>query len=312
MGNINNFNVSNNTTIFQRFFRRFGKQKYIFMLLIPGLIWYFLFKYVPLWYITTAFTNTGTTANPSFIGLANFKRLFLSPHFSRSFRNTLILSFYNLLFYFPLPIILALSMNELRHRFAKRTVQFVVYIPHFFSWVVVGGLFTMMLSPTDGIVNEMLKVVGNEPIYFMASRDWFRSVLISSQVWKDVGYGTVIYIAAISSIDMELYDAASVDGAGAWAKLWSITLPSIRSTIATVLLLTVSRIMQIFEQVIVMYNDSVMDVSDVLRTYAYREGLTNGDIGYATAIGLFTSVVSLVLILGCNLFSKRVLHEDIL
>jgi len=296
----------------QRFLVNFGKQKYVFMLLIPGLIWYIVFKYVPLWYISMAFTNTGTTANPVFIGLQNFKRLFLSPHFSRAFWNTLIISLYSLLFYFPLPILLALMMNEIRKQAFKRAVQMVVYIPHFFSWVVVGGLFTIMLSPENGIVNEVLKMLGHDSIYFMASNKWFRAVLVSSQIWKDVGYGTVIYIAAISSIDMELYDAAAVDGAGHWARMVNITLPSIRSTIATVLLLTVSRIMQIFEQVLVMFNDSVMDVADVLRTYAYREGIRNGDIGYATAIGLFTSIISLILIIGCNMFSKHILHEDIM
>ena len=297
---------------FTRLSRRFARQKYIFMLLIPGLIWFLLYKYWPLWYISMAFTNAGTAAVPKFIGMQNFTRLFLSPHFGRAFWNTLILSFYNLLFGFPMPILLALSMNELRRRFTKRAVQFTVYIPHFFSWVVVGGLFTMMLSPQNGIVNEIVKAAGYESIYFMASKDWFRSVLVTSSIWKDVGYNTVIYIAAISSIDMELYDAAAVDGAGAMARLWNITLPSIRSTIATVLLLTVSRIMQIFEQVLVMYNDSVMDVADVLRTYSYREGMKNGDIGYATAIGLFTSVISLILILGCNQFSKKVLQEEII
>lgn len=297
---------------FRKGLKLFSKQKYIFLVLAPGLIWFVLFKYAPLWYISMAFTDYGTTATPSFIGLENFTRLFLSPNFKRAFFNTLILSFYQIVFYFPMPIILALAMNEIRSKFFKRTVQFTVYIPYFFSWVVVGGLFTIMLSPQDGIVNEMIKAMGGEPIFFMASTKWFRTVLISSQLWKDVGYGTVIYVAAISTIDQELYDAASVDGAGYLAKTWHITLPSIRGTIATVLLLNISKVMQIFEQVLVMSNDSVKDVSDVLRTYSYYEGMQRGDIGYATAIGLFTSVISLILILGCNLFSKKVLKEEIL
>lgn len=284
------------------------------MLVVPGVIWFIVFKYYPLRFIINAFTNYGTVANPRFTGLANFQRLFLSPNFWRAFRNTLILSFYNIVFYFPIPIILALSLNELKNQFAKKAAQFVIYIPHFLSWVVVGGLFNMMLAPSDGIINKALISMGiiSEPIYFMASVKWFRSVLVGTEIWKSAGYGAVIYIAAISSIDTQLYDAAAVDGAGYWARTWHVTLPGIRNTIATVLLLTLSRVMQMFEQILVMYNSAVMDVSDVLRTFSYVEGLNRGNVGYATAIGLFTSIVSVLLILGCNLFSKKVLDEEII
>ena len=284
------------------------------MLVVPGVRWFIVFKYYPLRFIINAFTNYGTVANPRFTGLANFQRLFLSPNFWRAFRNTLILSFYKIVFYFPIPIILALSLNELKNQFAKKAAQFVIYIPHFLSWVVVGGLFNMMLAPSDGIINKALVSMGiiSEPIYFMASVKWFRSVLVGTEIWKSAGYGAVIYIAAISSIDTQLYDAAAVDGAGYWARTWHVTLPGIRNTIATVLLLTLSRVMQMFEQILVMYNSAVMDVSDVLRTFSYVEGLNRGNVGYATAIGLFTSIVSVLLILGCNLFSKKVLDEEII
>ena len=302
------------TSKWQLFLKRFAKQKYIFMLVIPGVIWFILFKYYPLRFIYNAFTNYGTVAHPRFTGLANFQRLFLSPNFWRVFRNTLILSFYNLIFYFPIPIILALSLNELKNHFAKKAAQFVIYIPHFLSWVVVGGLFNMMLAPSDGIINKVLVSTGilSEPIYFMASVKWFRTVLVGTEIWKSAGYGAVIYIAAISSIDTQLYDAAAVDGAGYWARTWHVTLPGIRNTIATVLLLTLARVMQMFEQILVMYNSAVMDVADVLRTFSYVEGLNRGNVGYATAIGLFTSIVSVILILGCNIFSKKVLDEEIL
>ena len=282
--------------------------------MVVGLVWYIIFKYYPLWFISKAFTNFGTVANARFTGLDNFRRLFLSPFFTRSFRNTLVLSFLNLLFYFPMPIIIALSLNELNSKFIKRTAQFVVYIPHFLSWVVVGGLFNIMLAPSDGIINKALLNMGiiDAPIYFMASAQWFRTVLVGTEVWKNAGYGAVIYIAAIAGVDRELYDAAAVDGAGRWKQTWHVTLPSIRSTIAVVLMLTVARILQIFEQVLVMDNTAVRDVSDVLRTFSYREGLNRGNIGFATAIGLFTSIVSLILIVGCNWFSKKVLDEEII
>jgi putative aldouronate transport system permease protein len=298
---------------FSGFAKRFGKQKYIFALLIVGLGWYIIFKYYPLWFITKAFTNYGTVANARFTGLANFRRLFVSPLFWRAFKNTLVLSFLNLIFYFPLPVIIALSLNELKSNFFKRTAQFIVYIPHFLSWVVVGGLFNIMLAPSDGIVNKILVGMGliNSPIYFMASTSWFRTVLVGTEIWKNAGYSAVIYIAAIAGVDHELYGAAAVDGAGHWRQIWHVTLPSIRNTIATVLILTVSRILQMFEQVLVMYNSAVMDVADVLRTFSFVEGLNRGNTGYATAIGLFTSVVSLLLIFGCNWFSKTVLDEEI-
>jgi putative aldouronate transport system permease protein len=296
------------------FIKRFNKQKYIFILLIAGLVWYIIFKYYPLWFISKAFTNYGTVAKPVFTGLANFQRLFSSPHFWRAFKNTLILSFLNLLIYFPIPIIIALSINGLKNKYFKRTTQFLVYIPHFLSWVVVGGVFNMLLAPTGGLVNKVLLELGviSSPIYFMASPKWFRSVLVGTEVWKSAGYGAVIYIAAIAGIDRQLYEAAAIDGASHWKQTWHVTLPSIRNTIATVLLLTVARILQIFDQVLIMYNSAVIDVADVLRTYSYMEGLNRGNIGYATAIGLFTSIVSLLLIVVCNWFSKTVLDEEIL
>lgn len=296
------------------FAKRFGRQKYIFAMLIIGLAWYIIFKYSPLWFVSNAFTNFGTVANPRFVGFDNFRRLFGSPLFTRAFFNTLILSALNLIFYFPIPIIIALSLNELSNKFFQRSAQFIVYAPYFLSWVVVGGLFNLMLSPSDGIVNQALVAVGviDEPIFFMASSDWFRAVLIGTEIWKNAGYGAVIYIAAIASVDRELYHAAAVDGAGRWAQMFHVTLPGIRGTIATVLFLTVARILQMFEQILVMSNAAVMNVADVLRTFSFNEGLMRGNIGYATSIDLFTSVVSVILIIGCNQFSKRVLKEEII
>ncbi|MCL6591081.1 MAG: ABC transporter permease subunit [Firmicutes bacterium] len=291
---------------------RLNQQKYILLLLVPGIIWYIIFSYMPMIGSYLAFTNTGLTANPTFIGFANFQRLFMSPDFWRAFKNTLIISAYYLVFYFPLPIILSLLINEFRKVMFKRFVQFVIYIPHFFSWAVVGSLFVMLLSPSSGAVNEIVKALGGEPIYFMVSPKWFRAILTTSHIWKDVGYGTVIYIATLATIDPGLYEAATVDGAGYWARLWHITLPGLRSTIAVVLLLQVANILRLFEQVLVMYSPAVYEVADVLNTYAYAEGLQNGNIGYATTISLFTSVVSLLLVFGANFLSKKTIKESIL
>ena len=288
------------------------RQRAVLLLLIPGVVWYLIFKYAPMAGAIAAFTDYGTRADISFIGLENFKQLFGSPGFWGAFRNTLLISLYNLLFYFPLPIILALLMNEILITRIKRVVQFVVYIPHFFSWVVIGAIFSMVLSPSNGFVNQIISAFGLEPQYFMVDPKWFRSVLVSSYIWRDVGYGTIIYIATISSIDEQLYDAATVDGSGYWGKLLYVTLPSLKSTIATVLLLTVARILLIFEQVLVMYVPPVYSVSEVLTTYSFTEGLLNGNIGYATAVSLFTAVISAVLVIGCNKASKKFLDESIL
>lgn len=291
---------------------RFKRQKAILVLLIPGIIWYLVFKYGPMLGSLYAFTDYGTKAATSFIGFDNFKQLFSSPGFLGAFRNTLLISMYNLIFYFPLPIVLALLMNEVLNKAFKRFIQFVVYIPHFFSWVVVGAIFALILSPSQGMVNALIKELGGKPIYFMALPQYFRAILVSSYIWRDVGYGTVIYIATLSTIDVQLYDAATVDGAGYWAKLRYITLPSLKGTIATVLLLTVARILLVFEQVLVMSRPTVLSVGEVLSTLAYTEGLQYGNIGYATAISLFTAVVSTILVIGCNQFSKKAFNESIL
>jgi putative aldouronate transport system permease protein len=290
--------------------KKFRRQKSILLLLIPGLIWYLIFKYAPMVGVLAAFTDYGTKANLSFIGLENFRQLFTSPDFWNAFRNTILISFYNMLFYFPLPIIIALLMNEIVMVKLKRIVQFIVYIPHFFSWVVVGAIFVMILSPSTGFINQLIVQFGGTSTYFMVSTKWFRSILVGSYIWRDVGYGTIIYIATISSIDVQLYDAATVDGAGYWGKLKYVTLPSMKTTIATVLLLTVARVLMIFEQVLVMQNPAVTSVSEVLNTYSYSQGLLSGNIGYATAISLFMAVISTILVVSTNKASQALLGES--
>ena len=288
------------------------RQRFLLLMILPGLIWYLIFKYLPMLGLGLAFTDYGFRANVSFVGFANFERLFSSSIFWRAFRNTLLLSFYNIVFYFPIPIILALLINELKSLFTKRFIQFLVYIPFFFSWVVVGTVFINLLSPAYGPVNLLIKAFGGEPIYFMADPDYFRGVLVVSYIWRQMGYGAVIFIAALTTVDPQLYEAAMIDGCGHWGRLLHITLPSIRSTIVTMLLLNLSYVLMIFEQVLVMYNAAVYDVSDVLQTYVYREGILSGDMGYSIAVGMFTSIVSLILVLSTNRISSKFLEEPIL
>jgi putative aldouronate transport system permease protein len=281
-------------------------------MVIPGMLWYIIFKYLPMAGLGLAFTDYGFRAKISFVGLDNFHRLISSAIFWNAFRNTLLISLANIIFYFPAPIIVALLINELNSLLTKRIIQFLVYIPYFFSWVVVGSIFAILLSPSSGLVNSIISALGGEPVYFMASTRHFRPVLVFSYIWRQMGYGAVIYVAALSTVEPELYEAATVDGAGRWSQLFHVTVPSIRSTIVTMLLLNLSHVLLIFEQVLVMYNAAVYDVADVLQTYVFREGVLQGDIGYSIAAGMFTSIISLVLVLFTNKISSKFLDEPIL
>ena len=291
---------------------RIKRQKYLLLMLLPGILWYVVFKYLPMLGLSLAFTDYGFKAKVSFIGLKNFKRLFSSTIFWNAFRNTLVISIMNIVFYFPVPLIVALMINELKSNRLKKGIQFLIYIPYFFSWVVVGSIFVNLLSPSTGPVNALIKALGNDPIYFMASPKHFRGVIVLSYIWRQMGYGAVIYIAALTTVDPQLYEAATIDGAGHWGRLVHVTLPSIRSTVVTMLLLNLSHVLMIFEQILVMYNAAVYDVADVLQTYVYREGVLNVDVGYSIAVGMFTSIISLILVLSTNKLSSVVLDETVL
>lgn len=291
---------------------RIKRQKYLLLMLLPGILWYVVFKYLPMLGLSLAFTDYGFKAKVSFIGLKNFRRLFSSTIFWNAFRNTLVISIMNIVFYFPVPLIVALMINELKSNRLKKGIQFLIYIPYFFSWVVVGSIFVNLLSPSTGPVNALIKALGNDPIYFMASPKHFRGVIVLSYIWRQMGYGAVIYIAALTTVDPQLYEAATIDGAGHWGRLVHVTLPSIRSTVVTMLLLNLSHVLMIFEQILVMYNAAVYDVADVLQTYVYREGVLNGDVGYSIAVGMFTSIISLILVLSTNKLSSVVLDETVL
>lgn len=288
------------------------RQRYLLLMLLPGILWFLIFKYCTYAGLGMAFTNYGFKKSVDFVGLRNFVRLFKSVAFWTAFKNTLIISICNMVFYFPVPIIIALMINELRHLRSKRAVQFMIYIPYFFSWVVVGTIFVNILSPSSGIVNQIIKAFGYDPIYFMADTNWFRFVLIASYIWRQMGYGAVIYVATLSTVDPQLYEAAAIDGCNKWRQVFAITLPSIKPTIITMLLLNLSHVLLIFEQIMVMYNASVYSVSDVLQTYTYREGILSGNIAYGTSISLFTGIVSLVLVMGTNWISKHFMEDSIL
>lgn len=293
----------------QKIVARFWKNRYLFLLLFPIVIWYILFRYVPIAGSVIAFKDYRYAKGiwgSAWVGLKYFRMLFQSPDFYRVIRNTLIISFYKLMFGFPAPIILALMLNEARSNAFKRTIQTVTYIPYFISWVVYGGLIATILSPTYGMINTVFKAMGLKPVFFMASLTLFRPLLVVTAIMKESGWGAIIYLAAIAGIDPRLYEAAIVDGANKWRQIWHITLPGIASTIVILLIIRIGYLLNVgFEQIFVMYNAAVYEVSDVIETYTYRVGILQGRFSFTTALGLFKSVIGFVLVIAANQVSKK-------
>jgi putative aldouronate transport system permease protein len=241
----------------------------------------------------------------SWIGFQQFRKLFSNPSFFSILRNTLLLNVYSLVFGFPAPIILALLINEVRSTLFKRINQSILYLPHFISWVVLAGIFIQMLSPSTGVINLVLTAVGMKPVYFMADTFWWPVVFIISGIWAGAGWGSIIYLAAISGIDPQLYEAARIDGANKLAQIWHITLPGIKNTIALLLILRMGSMMDVgFEHIFNLQNPAVYEVADVISTYVYRVGIQGAQYSYTTAIGLFQSAVSLVLVVCANKITR--------
>lgn len=297
--------------------REYKKSKYLFMMLIPGIVWYIIFHYGPLYGILLAFKDfsprLGILGSP-WVGLDHFKFLFFqSPDFMRIFRNTMLISCYHVIFGFPAPIILALLLNELRYSWFKRIAQTISYIPHFFSWVVLSGIIIVMLSPSEGPVNFLLKLMNMEPIYFLADTNYFRSTLVATGIWKEIGWGTIIYLAALSGIDPALYEAAVIDGASRRKQIWYITLPSMMPVITIMFILSLGGILNAgFDQIFNLYNPAVYEVADVIDTYVYRAGILGAQFGLTTAVGLFKNVIGIILVLSTNYVVKKMGQEGVL
>lgn len=289
----------------------FYRWRFFYFLAIPGLVWYFIFKYIPIYGVKYAFTNFGRSAEIQFIGLDNFKRLFSLPDFWRVLSNTIRLSLYNILFQFPATIIIALLLNEVSNTKFRNGIQTIISLPHFLSWVVVAGVWITLLSPKHGMVNYFITLLGGEPIFFWANSKWFRPLIVVTGMWRDMGYGTIVYLAALSRVDPELYDAAKVDGANRLRQTWHVTLPAIRPIIAITFILSFSGVLSIFEQVFVMMNNMVKDVGEVIDTYTYHMGIIQMDVGFATAIGLFKNVISLILVVIANALTKILTDESL-
>ncbi|MWV42764.1 ABC transporter permease subunit [Paenibacillus sp. HJL G12] len=291
------------------------RDKYLYLLAAPGLLYFLIFKYVPLWGLLIAFKNysvfLGFQAS-EWVGLQYFADFFSNPDFGLLFRNTMAISFLNILFFFPLPIILALLLNEARNMAFKRFVQTVVYLPHFLSWVIIVGICFLIFSQGTGIVNNLISDAGGKPIPFLTEPNYFWAMLTAQSIWKEAGWGTIIFLAALAGINPDLYEAARVDGASRWKQTIHVTLPGIRSTIIILLILRLGQVMDVgFEQIYLMMSAPVSHVADVFDTYVYRLGIQNGRFGYATAVGIFKSVVGLVLVVLANRLAKKFGEEGL-
>ena len=296
--------------------KAFMQHYWLYILMIPGILYMLIFNYTPMAGLVMAFEDfspyNGDTAiqalfGSPFAGLKYFEKLFTGPDFWRLLRNTLAISLANLIFAFPAPIILALLLNELRCKWFKRFSQTLVYIPHFVSIVIVAALTYQLFSTTDGVAYHMLvQVFGkqNAPD-IMSDPKLFSTMIVGQNLWKETGYGTIIYLAALSSVDTQLYEAAKIDGAGRWQLMWHVTLPAIRGTIILMLIMKVGSLLNTgYEQIFLMQNAMNLSVSDVFDTYIYTKGIVNGQYSLATAAGLFKSIVSMVMVVGANKIAK--------
>ncbi|MFN2747570.1 MULTISPECIES: ABC transporter permease [Bacillus] len=298
-----------------RFFEKALQQKYLYLMILPGLIYFLLFKYVPMWGIVIAFQDyqpfLGITGS-EWVGFKHFERLFTEPTFFMLLKNTLVLFFLNLVVFFPIPIILALLLNEVRIALFKKFVQTMIYIPHFMSWVIVVSLSFVLLTVDGGLINELIAYFGGEKINFLLNENWFRPMYILQVIWREAGWSTIIYLAAMTAVDPQLYEAAKMDGANRLRRMWHVTLPAIRSVIVVLLILKIGDTLELgFEHVYLLLNATNREVAEIFDTYVYTAGLKQGQFSYSTAVGLFKAAVGLVLVMFANRMAKKFGEEGI-
>ncbi|TDF92829.1 ABC transporter permease [Paenibacillus piri] len=291
------------------------RDRWLYLMLLPGVIYFVCFKYLPMWGLVIAFQNYMPflgILKSEWVGFEHFLFLFRSPDFWMLLRNTTILALYNIFFFFPVPIILALMMNEIRHALYKKFVVSMVYIPHFLSWVIVVSSFYIFFTIENGIANDFIQSLGFEKVRFLDSVQWFRTMVTLEVIWKESGWGTIIFMAALAGVNPQLYEAARMDGANRWKQLYHITLPSIRSTIVILLILRLGSFLDTgFEQIFLMLNALNREVGEVFDTYVYRVGIQGGQFSFSAAVGMFKSLVGLMLVLVTNRMAKKFGEEGI-
>lgn len=294
---------------FRKIKTKIWADRYMYLMSLPVVIYFAIFKYLPMAWLRTAFYDYKILKGfegSKFVGFANFKLFMNNPDFLKILFNTFILNIYDLLFVFTAPILFALLINEISKTKFKKVIQTVSYLPHFLSMVVVTSMITTFLSPSIGIVNGIIKSLGGDGIHFLGQAKYFRTIMVGSGIWQGIGWGSIIYLSALSGIDMEQYEAAVVDGANRFQQIFHITLPGISNTIIIMLILQIGNLLSVgFEKVYLLQNAQNMGVSEVLSTYVYKMGIQNNNYSLATAVGLFNAVISLVLVLGANGFSRK-------
>lgn len=286
----------------------------LYLMLLPAAVLLILFSYVPMYGIIMAFQDfsifKGYNGSP-FVGLKHFERLLSDPYFYRLFRNTFLVGVLDFVFSFPAPLIFALMLNEVRRVRFKSVVQSISYLPHFIPLVVMVGILFELFG-SYGIINSILTSLGMEPISFFTKTEWFLPLYIGSGIWKSIGWGSIIYMGALTNIDASLYEAAEIDGANRWQKMINITLPSLRPTVVTLFILNAGGIMKVgFEKVFLMSSPATYEISDVISTYVYRQGILNSDFSYASAVGLFNNIIALLFVLAANKLAKKLGEEGI-
>jgi len=303
-----------------RFSLYFRKNYDLYLMSIPGLLFLIVYKFIPLYGLTLAFKDFNLFIGDNIIdsifkspwvGMKHLNRIFQDEVFLQVISNTLLISLYKLIFLFPVPILIAIALNELRIRWVKRWVQTLVYLPHFLSWVIIFGLFYSLLG-SYGLINQFLASIGLGSISFFSDSAWFRSLLVFTEGWKESGWNTILFLAAMTAVDPQQYEAAVVDGAGRFKRIWHITIPGIVPVIMLVFVLRLGQVLNAgFEQVLVMYNPAVYEVADIIQTYVYRIGLGKLDFSLSTALGLFESVIAFILIFSSNWACRRYLGKSI-
>ena len=280
---------------------KFKREIPLHLMILPGVILLLMFHYIPMAGIVIAFQKfipaKGLFGNQKWIGLDNFDYVFHLPNFLSVINNTVVIASYKIVLGLIMPIIFAILINEMKNKRFKSLIQTTIYLPHFLSWVVLGGILIDMLSPSDGLVNKFIKLTGGDPVFFLGDNHWFRFTLIFSETWKEFGYGTIVYLAAITGIDPNLYEAAQIDGANRWKQTLHVTLPGMRMVIVLLMVLSLGNLLNAgFDQVFNLYSPTVYESGDIIDTFVYRIGMLDAQFGVATAVGLFKSVISFVFV----------------
>ncbi|WP_420813791.1 ABC transporter permease [Phytoactinopolyspora endophytica] len=291
------------------------RRRTLYLMILPGAVYFLIFKYLPMGGLAIAFQDYRPFlgfSGSEWVGFDHFVRLFTEDTFFLLLRNTLTISFLLLLFAFPVPIILSLLINEVRLRFFKRSVQTIIYLPHFMSWVIIVSLFYVMLTTDGGSINNVIEAAGGEPISFLTDPAWLRPMYVMQEIWRNAGWGTIIYLAAITTVDTQLYESAAIDGAGRLRQAWHITLPAIRPTIIVLLILNIGDFLELgFEHMFLVMNSLNREVGEIFDTYVYNTGIVNGQFSYAAAVGMFKGIVGLILVVLANRLARRFGEEGV-